>query len=122
MQVQTRSSVAAITFWPTLPSASARAAEETSSQIGTNLWKSPLDDDSRWRIGLNSSYTASSTAKFQGTRLTDSDALNVNFSLGRRFSLSDQWFVRLDLGEENIFLVTILIGGLEKSSNSALLQ
>lgn len=64
----------------------------------------PTNFESGWQAALDSSYTAPSTVKFQGTRLANSDAFNVNLDIGKKFSLNDRWFLQMDLGSDNLFL------------------
>ena len=73
--------------------------------IGPNAF--PTNIDSGWETMLNSSYTAPSAAKFQGTRLGNSDAFDVNIGVGKKFTLNDKWFLQLDFGSDNLFLDTV---------------
>jgi len=67
----------------------------------------PTNFDSGWETMINSSYTAPSTAKFQGTQRASSDAFNVNFGVGKKFTLNDHWFMRMNFGSDNLFLDTV---------------
>jgi hypothetical protein len=59
------------------------------------------------QASLNFSYDASSKAKFQGTRLGDSDATALNLAVNTQIALDKKWFIPLGLQSDNYFLGTV---------------
>src|ERR1700722_7880496 len=79
---------------------SARCAEE--DVVTTSL------AEPSWQVAVRSSYTAESTAKFDGEKSAgDSDAYAFDLSIGHKFKLNSSWSLLVDLGSQNIYLNSI---------------
>lgn len=79
---------------------SSRSAEE---DVTTTSLTEPS-----WQIAVRSSYTAASTAKFDGVKSAEeSDAYAFELSIGRKIKLSSSWSLLVDLGSQNIYLNSI---------------
>lgn len=66
-----------------LPAASV-LAQENSTTLANNGVPSSSPHEPGWEVGVNSGYVGGSSAKFQGQRLGNSDAFNVNVEASTR--------------------------------------
>jgi hypothetical protein len=58
-----------------------------------------------WQVAMRSSYTAASTAKFDGVKSAgDSDAYAFELSIGHKIKLNSSWSLLVDLGSQNFYL------------------
>ena len=57
--------------------------------------------------GVNYSYDASATTKFNGLSLGRSDASTLNLGVDTRFKVNDSWFIPLGLQSDNYFLGSV---------------
>ena len=91
----------AIVAAATIPlTSSSRCAEE---DVTTTSLAEPS-----WQVAMRSSYTAASTAKFDGVKSAgDSDAYAFDLSIGHKFKLNSSWSLLVDLGSQNIYLNSI---------------
>jgi len=67
---------------------------------------------------VNSGYVAGSNPKFLGTKLSSSDAFNLNFDAGTRMMLNEKWFLRFGLGLDNTFLNQVSGAPIPESINT----
>jgi hypothetical protein len=85
-----------------LPAASV-LAQENSTTLTNNGVPSSLPHEPGWEAGVNSGYVGGSSTKFQGRRLGNSDAFNVNVEASTRIPLSEAWFLNVKLAVDNFF-------------------
>ena len=90
-----------------LPAISALAQEATNDTVASGFKKSPPPGGAGWESAVDLGYVGGTSAKFQGTRTGSSDAFDVKFDAGTRVTLNDDWFLRLGLGSDNIFLGSV---------------
>lgn len=86
-----------------LPSVPAMAQENTVNSEARDL-ENPLFGQPGVQASVNSGYDWSSSTKFQGGRVGDSDAYNINIGVGAHITLNDKWFVQLSLMSDNFYL------------------
>jgi len=86
-----------------LPSVPAMAQENTVASETRDL-ENPLFGQPGMRASVNSGYDWSSSTKFQGGRVGDSDAYNFNIGAGAHITLNEKWFVQLSLMSDNFYL------------------
>ena len=86
-----------------LPSVPAMAQENTVNSEARES-EIPLFGQPAVQASVNSGYDWSSSTKFQGGRVGDSDAYNINIEVGAHITLNDKWFVQLSLMSDNFYL------------------
>jgi hypothetical protein len=80
------------------------AVEETYQDSSDSVQQTPAAEPS-WQLLLHSSYTAPSTAKFNGINSAkDSDAYAFDLSIGHKITLNTSWSLLFELTSENIYL------------------